>query len=510
MNSAENESGMMFKALEEALNKIDVSDTISSELTGDQVNYRNNSYVVVSVFGYLIGVSKELFDSKDNPAMLKDVYNKLHKNKKARIVRNLCTVRTALERYYMPIVEAIRSGGRNIDTIPEFIPRNVIWELYEDGILLSKNHHDIDQYIISVNKEISNRIANVQTCFPEWLNWKYVKDLFIMPNGFTLEGIKAAGDFYNSNRNRYPYQCYMNWGLNDVGNILFCDEKFVVLLYELNNDYFDDLSLVRNAGDLTINSINDFLLQAEKAIFVVDCENSNPVKLASVLGGLDDEVKQHISNVLLFDSHYTSEGWDILSENATEEQPIKKASELIDENLFEWGSLSDMAGLNMEHIVVDRLLENKSQVDMTLAVRTTQEVYKNSVDAVVLVSSDSDYWAMISNLDDVDFLVMLEKEKTSRKITEQLDSKGFHHCFLDDFYTGESYTLKTDALKRYVQAYFDANLSFDADRLLDNAVYNSWVDMTEKEKKSFMDKYIRKSHIEIDNNGTFRIILGEK
>ena len=230
MDNIENESGLMVKAFEEALGNFEVAETFGKQASSDQANYRNNSYVVVSAFGYLIGVTKDLFESPDNPAMLMDVYNKLHKNKKARVVRNLCMVRTALERFYMPIVNEIKSCGKNIDTIPDYIAKDIIWELYEDGISLAKNHHDIDQYIIAVNKEISNRIANVQNCFPEWLNWKYIKDLFIMPNGFTKEGIKIAGDFYNSNRNRYPYQCYMNWGMDGVGNILFCDEKFVVLL----------------------------------------------------------------------------------------------------------------------------------------------------------------------------------------------------------------------------------------------------------------------------------------
>jgi hypothetical protein len=43
---------------------------------------------------------------------------------------------------------------------------------------------------------------------------------------------------------------------------------------------------------------------------------------------------------------------------------------------------------------------------MALAARTCQEVYKNGVDSVVLVSSDSDYWASIQTLSDIDFMVL--------------------------------------------------------------------------------------------------------
>lgn len=471
-------------------------------------NYKNNAYNVVSTFGYLIGVDRMQFDSDSNPAMLINVYEKLQKNKNARIVRNLCLARNGLERYYMQIANAMRNELRNIDSVPDYIPIDAIWQLYEDGISLAKSHHDVDQYIIAINKEISNRVQNIQTVFPEWINFSYIRKLFMMPNGFTKEGIKEEGAFYNSNRNRYPYQVYMNWTMENVGNILYCDEKFVKLLYEYNEDVFVDLSLVRNAGDLTVNDINTFIEDAESVIFAVDCENSNPVKLASVLNGLPDDLKTKIKDVLLFDSHYTTEGWNILS-TENRDNNDKTAADSVSENLFDWGSLESSAGVKMSHIVVDRLLESKSQVDMTLAVRTTQEVYKNGVDSVVLVSSDSDYWAMISNMPEVKFLVMMEREKTSPKIKESLDSKGIHHCFLDDFYTGVSYAIKTDTLKKYVQTYLDKNMSFGVDELINNAVYYSWIEMTDKEKKTFVEKYIKKAHVEITDN-QFRIVLGEK
>lgn len=472
-------------------------------------NYRNNAYNVTSIFGFLIGVTVDQFKDSENPSMMESVYKKLSLNKNARIIRNLCMVRTAMEKNYLRIAQSIRSSLVNIDSIPEYIPQNSIWELQSDGITLAKSHHEVDQYIITINREISNRIANVKTLFPEWLNWNYVKELFIMPNGYTKEGIKEEGSFYNSNRNRYPYQVYMNWTVDDVGNILYCDEKFVKLLYEYHEDFFTDNQLVRNAGDLTVKSIDDFLEAAKTAIFVVDCENSNPVKLASVLSNLSSEQKERIKDVLLFDSHYTNDGWEMMSMEEIANQP-KGQTESVDNNLFDWDSLESTSGVKMTHIVVERLLESKSQVDMTLAVRTTQEVYKNGVDSVVLVSSDSDYWAMINSLSEVNFLVMLEREKTSPKIKESLDSKGIRHCFLDDFYTGVSYSIKTESLRKYVQTYLDTHYSFDANRLLDNAIHFSWIEMTDKETKNFMEKYLAKAHVEIDENGIFRVVLGER
>ncbi|MCD7761145.1 MAG: hypothetical protein LUH16_05145 [Clostridiales bacterium] len=64
---------------------------------------------------------------------------------------------------------------------------------------------------------------------------------------------------------------------------------------------------------------------------------------------------------------------------------------------------------NTEHVVVGRIYEHKSQVDMTLAANTCREVYLNQVDSVILVSSDSDYWALIQSLPGIHFLVMLDE-----------------------------------------------------------------------------------------------------
>ncbi len=464
-------------------------------------NYQNSSYKVVSIFGYLIGVDGSQFTNIDNPAMEEKIFNKLDINKNARIIRNLCLVRNSLEQRYLAIANTMRNEIKNIDMMPDLIDSKAVIQLHEDGVSIVKNHHDVDQYLIEINTQISNRINNIKSVFPEWIEFEYIKELFIMPNGFSKKGIKEAGEYYNSNRNRYPYQVYMNWCMEDVGNILYCDEKFVKLIYEYNEDFFGDLSLVRNAGDLSINNINSFIEESESVIFSVDCENSNPIALASVLGGLPNELKTKVKDVLLFDSRYTGQGWTIMSEGSEQQN--------LDDNFFDWNSLESTAGVKMTHIVVDRLLESKSQVDMTLAMQTTTQIYENNVDSVVLVSSDSDYWAMISNLPKVKFLVMMEHIKTSPTMTEKLDSKGIHYCFLDDFYTGVTYGIKTDSLKRYLQAYFDNKLSFDVDEVMAEAIRNSWLQMTPREIENFVNAYILKAHAEI-KNGKFRLLLGEK
>lgn len=76
------------------------------------------------------------------------------------------------------------------------------------------------------------------------------KNLFVMPNGLTEDGTKAAADIYYSHLLFYPYQVYINWTPKEEGNILYNDKKFVTLLYQWNNDYFTEYSKVSDAREL--------------------------------------------------------------------------------------------------------------------------------------------------------------------------------------------------------------------------------------------------------------------
>ena len=59
-------------------------------------------------------------------------------------------------------------------------------------------------------------------------HWDYIRDLFIMPDGLTMQGTQKAADKYYANQNYYPYQVYFNWNEPaDCGNILYNDKKFV-------------------------------------------------------------------------------------------------------------------------------------------------------------------------------------------------------------------------------------------------------------------------------------------
>lgn len=468
----------MTDSMSEYENDFEDLPAISQMSTGQ---YRNPTYNIVSIMAYLIGVDEYYYQSdtgEERPQIA--VFRKLKTNKNARIIRNLCMVRTGIEKNYISIVRAFLHEFKNIGSVPDYISVSAVNELCEDGINLHRSRPDVNQYLMDINREIGNRINNIKNLFPEWLKWEYVRALFIMPNGQKPEGIKAAGAEYNSNRNRYPYQCYINWEGSDNGNILYNDEKFVTLLYMSHEDCFEDLSLVRDASSNTYNNIYNFIESSAKTLIVVDCENSNPVKLAACLSGIAAHNMQKVHKVLLVDSDYTTSGWGILSR---------------------------IPNLPIDHIVIPRIVEHKSQVDMALAARTCQEVYKNGVDSVVLVSSDSDYWALIQALSDIDFLVMVESGKCGASMRSALESKNIYYCYIDDFCTHASYSIKTAAVKEHIQQVLDQSLQLNINTLLEDALHDTWMQMTPKEKEGFIKRYLKTIRTDIDENGNLKLVI---
>lgn len=131
-----------------------------------------------------------------------------------------------MEQKYKAISQAFYLEGKNIGTIPNLIPSEAVEALYRDNADIYMGRPRIDDYIIKINQEISNRIGRVENLFPEWVRWEYIKPLFLMPNGTKPNGIREAGMRYNTDRNRYPYQCWLNWDAISMseeskGNILY-------------------------------------------------------------------------------------------------------------------------------------------------------------------------------------------------------------------------------------------------------------------------------------------------
>lgn len=441
---------------------------------------KDHTYELVSKVAYLIGVPLRIFENEHEPPKL-ELYDQLERDKNARIIRNLCIIRTAIERNYKRINDTIHMEYRGLLSMPEFIPSASLQQLSDDGVnFIKKSSTKLCHHVIEINRLISDRINNCKGLFPVWINWAYLKELFLMPDGLTESGTKAAASLYYANLSYYPYQMYINWVPADEGNILYSDRKFADLLYQWHCDVFTEYSKVSDAGAFVKNNIYDFVNASEKTVIVVDCENSDPYKLCATLRNLDREIMQKITTILLFDDIHTVTAWRIL-ESYTE--------------------------IPVEHIMTERIKQNKSLVDIKLTARACQEHYQNHVDSFVIVSSDSDYWGLISSLPGADFLVMIEHEKCGPDMKAALADAGIFYCYLDDFYSGNSEDIKKKALFQEMYRWIDSTVHLNVNDMFDAALRNTRIEMSPSERKQFFERHIKHMTLQIDENGNVRLEL---
>ena len=447
----------------------------------DVKDYPNSTFAIISKVAYLIGVPKRFFENEHSSPQM-DVYQSMDRDKNARIVRNLCLLRTAIEQNYGRIFRAFQYDLKNLHTLPEYIPQDSIQQLSADGIEVIKANYKPIQYIIDLNNQIANRINNCRQLLPIWLKWEYIRELFIMPNGSKEAGAKKAADEYYAHRSQYPYQVYMNWPAGEQGNIFYNDKKFVTLLYEIHEDYFSDMSKVTDASLLTKEGIYRFLEQSKRCAIVVDCENSDPYKLYATLNNLNQNALLHkIAKIILYDDIHTTSAWDILNE---------------------------FTDIPVEHEIIERVKENKSLVDIRLTTGTCREFFQNDTDSFILASSDSDYWGLIPAMPEARFLVLIEEDKCSPLIRKAMDDQGITYSYIDDFCTGNSNQIKEQAVLREVQAELDEIVNFNIQEVLQAAYINTRADMSTSEKKQFYERYIRPMRLVIDPDGEVFVELG--
>ena len=449
----------------------------------ERILYKDSTYDIVSKVAYLIGVPKQIFENEHEPPKL-DIYERLEKDKTARIIRNLCVVRAAIERRFGKINDKIRKEFKSIYTLPELIPQDALRQLELDGVqFYKKSSTKLAHHIIEINRLISDRINNCKSLFPVWLNWEYIREIFIMRDGLTEAGTKAAANTYFTNLECYPYSIFINWNPQPNGNILYNDKKFVTLLYQWHNDYFGDYSKVSDAGSFVKSNIYDFIDDAKRVVMAVDCENSDPYRLCATLKGLDADVTAKIQKIMLFDDVHTVDAWRILESHTQ---------------------------IPVEHIMTERVKQTKSLVDMELTAMTCREHYRNLVDSFIIVSSDSDYWGLISSLPEAKFLVMVEREKCGPDMKAALANSGIFYCYIDDFYTGDGEDLKKNALFNEIYRALDEALNLNVKDMLDDALLATRIEMSPVARRQFYEKYIKRISLAIDDKGNASLELRRK
>lgn len=242
----------------------------------------------------------------------------------------------------------------------------------------------------------------------------------------------------------------------------------------MHDDHFAYDSRLTDAHEETKNSIYDFIRKSEKIIVAVDCENSDVYKLYGTIKNLNQNELSKIEKIVLYDDAHTTCGWD-------------------------W--LHKFTNISVEHIEVERVTGQKSLVDIKMTAGVCQNYYQHGVTSFIIVSSDSDYWGLISSLPDAKFLVMYEYMKCGQAIKDALEQRQIYYCSIDDFCSGNIEDLKKVVLLDILKKYLPNLLSLNAKELAKRVFKEAWIDASDEEINNFYNKYIKTLKLSFNDDG---------
>lgn len=465
----------------------EMKDLIEEEENDNFENYRKN---IVAKIAYLIGVPEEKLacESRFDRAEIEE----LKKNETATIIRHLCILRTQFFRNYVNINNA-RHNFRQIEDLNEYLSIDSIKYLRSKEIEIARVSDKVSPAIniAYINQYIQDNIDNVKDIIPDWIKFKYIRALFLMPRGYAgkngdflkrdynkvVNTIVDASKTYASQRNEYPFQMHITWPnkfREDDGLILYNDLKFLKMLYGANNDHFTAKKYVVDAKVGSKEDIYKFVNEAMNIEVYVDCENVDPYAFAATLKNLNEDNLAKIKTINLYDDVNASTAWDYISE-------------IID--------------IPVEHYETERVLENKSLVDMAMALDISKAFYERDIESAMLVSSDSDFWAVIEKMDKVKFFVLNEEKKTSQTIVETLNNHGVPHCYMSDFAQDIIQKFKSEVLylglESRVREFNETGMFMPLDveelinEIFDEAYIIAEESQLKKEKEVFYNKYLK-------------------
>lgn len=449
--------------------------------------YKNNlntgetqsSKKIVTAVVYLIGTKEEFFQYYSEE---RELLYRLSNDKDATIIRLANSLRTKLMLNFNVTERELTQEITNLNRMGLY--KDDVEGLKNLGIDIIRINYTVNKYLADLNFLISNNISKVSKWFPEWVNWEYIKSLFVITKGQNVDVIKKESCKFQYNRSAYPFTQYINWLPKIEGNILYNDKKFLEIIYSQHKDSFTDLAKITEASTITENNIYDFIDKNTegKIEVVIDCENADALKVVSFLQSLNESEKDGLSKISLYDDSNTTSAWNF----------IKKA---IGNNI------------PVEHKVVERVKDNKSLVDMKMGTEIAISHYRDNTKAFILISSDSDYWGVISSLPTANFLVMLEQSKCSEKTKQILMEHDIPYCLIDNFGIGNLKDFKDMILKDKLLENIVSQCSFNLKEIISKAYEELRIESDNTEKDRYFERYKNNIKFFIDNSGNSKFTI---
>ena len=430
---------------------------------------------VVTTIAYMIGVRMSALTVSYGECS--ELIEKLQADKDATTIRYLCKLRTVLMQKFKKTDDLMRYQLKNLHNI-EWYDTDNIKQLEKWGFTIIQANCRSEKYMQDLTRLINENIDKCSHLFYDWLNWEYIRDLFFVPK-YNKNGVmKVEFNKYMANIEHYPFQMYIHWQPAEVGSIIYSDRKFLKIIYGQHNDSFTDYTKYRDADDETRNNIYNFIDSTEKTAIAVDCENSDPYKLYSVLKGLNQEELAKIEKITLYDDPNTTAGWD-------------------------W--LSKFTQIPVEHIEIDRVTDRKSLVDVRMTASVVTDFYRDGITSFIIVSSDSDFWGLIESLPKAKFLVMYEYEKCGTAIKNALAQHGIYYCAIDDFCTAGTEELKRAVLFAELEKHLPSLIGENPLELTHKIYEATKVTATMKEMENFCNRYVKTLRLKVNSEGKFVI-----
>ena len=430
---------------------------------------------VVTTIAYMIGVRMSALTVSYGECS--ELIEKLRADRDATTIRYLCKLRTVLMQKFKKTDDLMRYQLKNLYNI-EWYDHDNIKQLEKWGFTIIQANYRSDKYMQDLTRLINENIDKCSHLFYDWLNWEYIRDLFFVPKYNKNDVMKDEFNKYMANIEHYPFQMYIHWQPADVGSIVYSDRKFLKIIYGQHNDSFTDFTKYKDADDETRNNIYEFIESSEKTAIAVDCENSNPFKLYSVLKGLNQVELAKIEKITLYDDPNTTAGWD-------------------------W--LSKFTQIPVEHIEIDRVTDRKSLVDLRMTASVVTDFYRDGITSFIIVSSDSDFWGLIESLPKAHFLVMYEYEKCGTSIKNALTQHGIYYCAIDDFCSAATEDMKRAVLFAELEKHLPTIYGESPLELTQKIYEDTRVTATKKEMENFCNRYVKTLRLKVNSEGKFVI-----
>lgn len=454
----------------------------NEEPTPDQKEYlRKFSKDIALTVGFLIGVKHEyLIRHIDNEEEYTRLKEKLEKDEDCLAIRHLNNIRSNLILHFKQVSRDLRNLGADYKPIDKMeLFEEDFRYLFKAGISVISGNRNINDYLKNINNEIVKRIDKVKKYFPDWVKFKNIRGLFIMPANIEEESKKFQ--FYQS---AYPYQRYIFWNEPETtGYILSTDMSILEIAYHNNRESFQDYGKVTDASQATKNGIYDFLQRGRKIQIFVDGENADPYMLASTIEGLSDYDIDKIDKIVVYyDAKYSPKAWTLLRHFVCD--------------------------IEVETIPVERIAEEKSLVDHMLVAGVSKAVYRDNADSIILASSDSDFWSVINAVKDAKFMVMAEREKCGSSFKSILRENNIFYCYLDSFKTMEDNAFFKGVFRTELESIIAEKIKLiNARELFVDALRQSRAEISRAEREIIYDRYIKGLALKVDSEGNIRIAV---